>query len=85
MPVLYCPPCSLAHATPFPVWQFLRHNLAHGAQVLVWGEKGYGPVTQPAVRQALKKGQALQEVAGASSRPLSMIRPCLRNQTWPPQ
>ena len=44
MPVLYCPPCHLAHATPLPVWRFLAVHLAHGAQVLVWQGKGFGPM-----------------------------------------
>ena len=43
MPVLYCAPCGLAHATPYPVWRFLEPHLAHGAQVLVWQERGFGP------------------------------------------
>jgi len=50
MPVLYCPPCRLAHATPYPVWRFLAHHLVHGAQVLVWQGKGFGPVNTSGVR-----------------------------------
>ena len=44
MPILYCPPCHLAHATPYPVWRHLEVHLSHGAQVLVWQGKGFGPM-----------------------------------------